>query len=94
MRKEIIALEKLAAVNSKALAFAAAAEATRIAKHELDASYLSWKLNNRVHEFVEVDSYTWRSMMLGTDVYYRALQNAKARERRAKAALIKAVEGR
>lgn len=92
MRKEVVALEKLVKVNAKALAYAAAVEATQIAQYELDASYLSWKLNNRVHEFVERDSYVWKAMMLGTDVYYRHLRRAKARERRAKLALLKAVE--
>ena len=92
MRKEIVALEKLVLVNAKALAYSAAVEATQLAKYELDSAYVSWKLRNRVHELVECGSYVWRSMMLGTDIYYRTLQNAKARERRAKAALLKAVE--
>lgn len=92
MRKEVVALEKLVKVNAKALAYAAAVEATQIAQYELDASYLSWKLNNRVHAFIERGSYVWKAMLLGTDIYYRALRNAKARERRAKLALLKAVE--
>ena len=41
MRKDIVALEKLVKVNSKALAYAAAVEATQIAKYELDSAYVS-----------------------------------------------------
>ena len=92
MRKDIVALEKLVKVNSKALAYSAAVEATRIAQYELDSAYVSWKLRNRVHAFIERDSYVWKAMLLGTDMYYRALRNAKARERRAKLALLKSVE--
>ena len=92
MRKEIIALEKLALVNSKALAFASAAKAVKVAKYELDSAYLSWKLRHHVTDFVEPGSAVWGCMMHGTRLYYDALQRAKARERRAKAALLKAAE--
>lgn len=73
--------------------FAKEAQAVDVAKRELDFAYFDWKLKNNVQDFVERGSVTWKAMLLGTEVYYRALQNAKSRERRARQKLIKAIKG-
>ncbi|GEM_PF-6141783 len=86
-------IEKIAAVCIEAKTFAAAAQAVRVAESELDYAYDTWKHQNRITDFVERGSVTWKAMMLGTEVYYRALVNAKARKRRAEKKLIAAVGG-
>lgn len=93
MHNEVQTLKKLAQVHECAKAFAAAAEAVKTAESELDHAYTSWKHRNHVTDFVERGSVTWKSMMLGTATYYQALQNAKARKRRAEKKLIAAVGG-
>lgn len=92
MRKDIAVLEKLVKVNSKALAYAAAVESVKLAKADLDAVYGFWKVGSGIDYFIEKDSAEWDEMMLDTKPFYRALVNAKARERRAKLALLKSVE--
>lgn len=93
MHNEVQTLKKLAQVHECAKAFAAAAEAVKTAESELDYAYDTWKRQNRVHDFVERGSVTWKSMMLGTEIYYRALTNAKARKRRAEAKLVRVMRG-
>lgn len=95
MRNQIqmAVLKDLLNTHTAAQAFAAAAEAVKTAESELDYAYDTWKRQNRVHDFVERGSVTWKSMMLGTEIYYRALVNAKARKRRAEKKLIAAVVG-
>lgn len=84
-------IDKIAAVCIAAKTFAAAAEAVQVAQSELDYAYTTWKHQNRVTDFVERGTATWKAMMLGTEPYYRNLLNAKARKRRAEKKLIAAV---
>lgn len=93
MRKDMAPLKELILTHEKAKAYAAAVHATQIAQRELEQAYVTWKQLNRVEDFVERGSVTWKAMMLGTEVYYRALVNAKARQRRAQQKLLKVLEG-
>lgn len=93
MHNEVQTLKKLAQVHECAKAFADASNAVRVATAELDHAYTSWKHRNHVIDFVERGSATWKAMMLGTATYYQALQNAKARKRRAEAKLVRVMRG-
>lgn len=93
MHKEIQIIKKLAQVHECAQKFAVAAQAVRVAESELDAAYWTWKQQNRITDFVERGSVTWKAMMLGTATYYQALQNAKSRKRRAEAKLVRVMGG-
>ena len=92
MRELIPALNNALKVNSRAKTFAAAAESVKLAKADLDAVYGFWKKGSGIEHFIEKDSAEWVQMMIATKPFYRALVNAKARERRAKQKLLEAVE--
>ena len=83
-----IDLLKVAAAAAK---FAQAVRGVGEAKRALNEGYHAWRKTSDDWEHVAKGTPQWDSMMDFTAGQYRELQNAKARERRAKAALLAAV---
>ncbi|MEG0052866.1 MAG: hypothetical protein RR928_16295 [Comamonas sp.] len=86
-------IDALITAYTRAKAFAAAAESVELAKLDLDDAYRQWKRRNGINFTIAKGGASWNAMMLATAPSYRALTNAKARERRAKKKLLQAVEG-
>lgn len=76
-------------ITQAAIKFAQAARDTEGAKWALQEGYVAWRNSSGYREYVSKGSPEWTAMMAATAGEYRALQRAKARERRAKAALLK-----
>ena len=86
------AIDQIAKVCIASKVFTEAAKAVQSAQSELDYAYGAWRHQTRCeHVFTERGSVLWNQMMLGTKPYYRALQNAKGRKRRAEKKLIAAM---
>ena len=76
------------ALATAALKFAQAAREVTRSQNELTDAYYAWREAAGVTELIERDDENWSAMMAATAEEYRLLQNAKGRERRAKAKLL------
>lgn len=76
-------------IAQAALEFAAAAQARKQAEETLDNAYRAWKRQNEISVHIERGSEIWDAMLAATQHEYRALRNAKARERRRRDGLVK-----
>ena len=88
--KGVIAVLALA---QAAIKFSQAAADVNHRQQALDEAYFSWRVSAGVHELIERNDENWMAMMTATDEEYRQKQNAKGRERRAKAKLLALVAG-
>lgn len=79
----------LLAIAQAAVKLAQAAADVVQRKEQLTGAYFDWrKSNNKFGIHFARGDENWNAMMVATDDDYRALQNAKGRERRAKAKLL------
>ena len=78
----------LLALAQAAIKFSQAAADVNHRQQALDEAYFAWRVSAGVHELIERNDENWMAMMAGTDEEYRQKQNAKGRERRAKAKLL------
>ena len=83
----------LLALAQAAIKFSQAAADVTQRQQALDEAYFSWRVSAGVKELIKRDDENWMAMMTATDEEYRQKQNAKGRERRAKAKLLALVAG-
>lgn len=73
-----------------AVKYAEAVQRTRSRKAELSEAYRSWHSQHAPGITITRQMPAWAEMMAATKAEYRLAQNAKASERRAQAALLRA----
>ena len=78
----------LLALAQAAIKFSQAAAAAKHQQQALNDAYYAWREATGVTVLIERDDENWNAMMVSTAEEYRQLQNAKGRERRAKAKLL------
>ena len=83
----------LLALAQAAIKFSQAAADVNHRQQVLDEAYFSWRVSAGVKELIKRDDENWVAMMTATAEEYRQKQNAKGRERRAKAKLLALVAG-
>ncbi len=83
----------LLALAQAAIKFSQAAADVNHRQQALSDAYFSWRVSAGVKELIKRDDENWIAMMTATDEEYRQKQNAKGRERRAKAKLLALVAG-
>lgn len=86
-------ITKIAAICTAAQKYANAVADTVHYQQVLSGGYDAWREETGNFEHIAKGSLAWQAMMAATESEYRDLTNAKGRERRAKKALLKAVEG-
>lgn len=78
----------LLALAQAAVKFSQAAADVKHQREQLNSAYHAWRVSAGVTALIERDDENWVAMMTATAEEYRLLQNAKGRERRAKAKLL------
>lgn len=78
----------LLALAQAAIKFSQAAADVAHCREQLNSAYYTWRVSAGVAGLIERDDSNWNAMMTATAEEYRLLQNAKGRERRAKAKLL------
>ena len=78
----------LLALAQAAIKFSQAAADVEHRQQALSEAYFSWRVSAGVTELIKGDDENWMAMMTATAEEYRQKQNAKGRERRAKAKLL------
>lgn len=81
-------IDALIATYTRAQAYASAVADVKHFQNVLSGGYLAWRVETGNNEIFKRGSDGWNAMMIATEVEYRYLVNAKARERRAKQKLL------
>ena len=89
----VVRISTLMTAAERAYMYAQAVKATAQCQQALTDAYGNWREETGNHERIERGSTQWETMMEATARQYRQLQNAKARERRAKKRLVDYVIG-
>lgn len=79
----------LLAIAQAAVQYADAVSDRRQRQQELTDGYAAWRERTGQFDKVQRDSPAWREMLAATAEQYRQLQNARSRQRRAQARLLR-----